>query len=109
MLRTEIPPFSPEDLEHRLQARLNRQALLSQGAQGDGPRYHAILDEAALRRSVGGPEVMSAQLQQLARSAHAANVTVQIIPFEPASKARACGHGALLPRQAADGLAVVAA
>jgi transcriptional regulator with XRE-family HTH domain len=79
MLRAEVPPFSPQKLEQLLQARLTRQALL---APGKGPHYHAILDEAALHRRVGGPAVMRAQLQRIGESAQLPNVTVQVISFE---------------------------
>jgi transcriptional regulator with XRE-family HTH domain len=79
MLRAEAPPFSTQEVEQRVQARLTRQALL---VQGDGPRYHAILDEAALHRRVGGLQVMCAQLEHIAEAAHLPNVTVQVISFE---------------------------
>jgi transcriptional regulator with XRE-family HTH domain len=79
MLRVEVPPFSTQELQQRVQARLTRQALLTQPG---GPRYHAILDEAVLHRRVGGPTVMRAQLQQISRSAQLPSVTLQIIPSE---------------------------
>jgi transcriptional regulator with XRE-family HTH domain len=79
MLRAQVPPFSTRELEQRVQARLTRQELL---VQSNGPRYHAILDEAALHRGVGGPKVMRAQLQRISESAQLPNVTVQVISFE---------------------------
>jgi len=80
ILAAGVPPLSMQELEQRVQARLTRQALL---LQGDGPpQYHAVLDEAALRRKVGGPEVMRAQLQRISQSAQLTNVTMQVIPFE---------------------------
>jgi len=79
MLRGEVPPFSPQELQQRVQARLTRQALLTQRA---GPRYRAILDEAVLHRQVGGPAVMRAQLQRIIQSAHLPGVTLQVIPSE---------------------------
>lgn len=77
MLRAEVPPFSAQELQQRVQARLTRQALLT---QPEGPHYHAILDEAALHRQVGGPAVMRAQLQQMSTSARLPDVTLQVIP-----------------------------
>jgi hypothetical protein len=79
MLLAEVPPFSENELEQRLQARLTRQTHL---LQSQGPRYNAILDEAVLHRLVGGPIVMHAQLQRITQSAQLENVTIQIIPFE---------------------------
>lgn len=79
MLGAEVPPFSAQELEQRVAARLTRQTLL---AHRDGPRYYAILDEAVLHRQVGGPAVMRAQLQQITRSARLPSVTLQVIPSE---------------------------
>lgn len=41
----------------------------------------AVINEAALRREVGGPEVMRAQVQRIAEAAALPNVTVQVLPF----------------------------
>ncbi|MBW4719756.1 helix-turn-helix domain-containing protein [Saccharothrix obliqua] len=55
-----------------------RQRLLDR----DPPfELHALIDEAALRRVVGGPEVMRAQLDHLVAAAARDNVTVQVLPF----------------------------
>jgi transcriptional regulator with XRE-family HTH domain len=40
---------------------------------------HALIDEAALRREIGGPEVMRAQWDHLLRAAELPNVTIQVI------------------------------
>lgn len=79
MLLVEVPPFSEQELEQRLQARLTRQAHL---LRSQGPRYHAILDESILHRQVGGPLVMRSQLQQIIQSTQLHNVTIQVIPFD---------------------------
>ena len=68
---------SPDDVEHRLQHRLSRQALLTR----DNPiHFWTILDEDVLRRPVGGAEVMHAQLARLAEAAKLSTVTVQVVP-----------------------------
>lgn len=41
----------------------------------------AVVDEAALHRTVGGPEVMRAQLARLAEASSLASVTLQVLPF----------------------------
>jgi hypothetical protein len=41
----------------------------------------AVVDEAALRRPVGGPEVMRAQLERLIDATKLPNVTLQVLPF----------------------------
>jgi len=47
----------------------------------DPPRFWAVLDEAALRRQVGGPRVMRQQLEHLLELAQLPNVAIQVIPF----------------------------
>jgi hypothetical protein len=72
------PPLDSAAVEQRVEARIKRQALL---AREDGPPYHCIVDEAALRRQVGGPAVMRAQLLRIAEAA-LPKVTFQVIPFQ---------------------------
>jgi transcriptional regulator with XRE-family HTH domain len=47
----------------------------------NAPRVQVVLDEAALRRNVGGPTVMHDQLRHLSEIAEQPNVTIQIVPF----------------------------
>jgi hypothetical protein len=42
----------------------------------------AVIDEAAIRRQVGGHEIMRAQMQHLADAAEAPHITVQLVPYE---------------------------
>ncbi len=79
MLQAQIPPFAPQELRQRIDARLTRQALLT---GRDRPEYHAIVDEAVLHRQVGGPAVMRAQLQRISQPAQLPGVTLQVIPSE---------------------------
>jgi Domain of unknown function (DUF5753) len=69
---------SPEEAERRVALRLGRQALLQ---REDAPRLWAVVDEAALRRPVGGPRVMRAQLERLIDAAELPNVTLQVLPL----------------------------
>lgn len=66
------------EAEQRLKVRMERQKLLT---RDDPLRLWVVLDEAALRRQVGGPEVMRAQLEHLLEVAELAKVTLQVIPF----------------------------
>lgn len=45
-----------------------------------GPPLHVVLDEAACRRLVGGPEVMCLQLRYLVHAAKSTNLTMQVLP-----------------------------
>jgi hypothetical protein len=69
----------PGEAEQRVQLRLGRQALLE---RTDAPRLWAVVDEAALRRPVGGHEVMGAQLERLLEAARLPNVTLQVLPLD---------------------------
>ncbi|MGI5327018.1 helix-turn-helix domain-containing protein [Actinomadura nitritigenes] len=67
-----------EDVERRIAARKIRQALLDRES---APRLQVIFDEAVLRRSIGGREVMRAQLESLVEAVKRPTVTVQVLPF----------------------------
>jgi transcriptional regulator with XRE-family HTH domain len=81
------------DIERRLRLRMTRQALLT-GEKA--PQYWVILDEAALRRTVGGPKVMSEQLDRLIGAAELPNVTIQVLPFSNGAHAGMDGEFTLL-------------
>jgi Domain of unknown function (DUF5753)/Helix-turn-helix domain len=70
---------SPEEAERRVALRMRRQALLEAAI---APRVWTVIDEAALRRPVGGPKVMRDQLERLIEVAGLPNVTLQILPFQ---------------------------
>jgi transcriptional regulator with XRE-family HTH domain len=74
-----IRPDQPEEeLNRRVAARLTRQKLLTDVRP---PEYWAILDEAVLCRTVGGPEIMHAQLLQLIELSNLPHLTLQVVPF----------------------------
>jgi len=69
---------TPDVAEQRVQLRLTRQKLLD---REDAPRLWAVVDEGALRRPVGGPDVLRVQLERLVEAAELPNVTLQVLPF----------------------------
>jgi len=71
------PGVTDDDVSARLTARLARQALLT---RDDPPAAWFLVDEAALRRCIGSPDVMAAQLARLAGLACLPNVTIQVVP-----------------------------
>ncbi|WP_173094579.1 helix-turn-helix domain-containing protein [Actinomadura verrucosospora] len=74
-----LSPDDPEDvLLRRLQARMARRAILE---RKDAPSYNVVLDEAVLRRPVGGAHVMARQLDALIEAANRPNVSVRIMPI----------------------------
>jgi transcriptional regulator with XRE-family HTH domain len=76
--RATGPGLTDEALEQRLDVRMQRQQLLT---QHNPIQLRAVLDESALCRMVGGPEVMRAQLAHLLDMADSPNVLLQAIPF----------------------------
>jgi transcriptional regulator with XRE-family HTH domain len=73
-----IPTLDSEVVEQRIEARMTRQAVLTKDAALE---VRAVLDEAAVRRLVGGPDVMRKQLSRLLELAELPNVIMQVIPF----------------------------
>lgn len=80
-VRSTMGLYGSLDVEAEASARQTRQALLT-GA--GAPRYHAVLDEAALRRTAAATAVMDAQLARLVELAALPAVTLQILPLEAA-------------------------
>ncbi|WP_030564626.1 helix-turn-helix domain-containing protein [Streptomyces aureocirculatus] len=68
----------PEDIERYVALRMERQALL---AREDAPRLWVVMDETALRRPVGEPDVMRAQVDRLLEAVELPHVTLQVAPF----------------------------
>ncbi|MEU4085118.1 helix-turn-helix domain-containing protein [Streptomyces aureus] len=68
----------PEDIERHVALRMQRQDLLT---REDAPRIWAVMDETVLRRTIGGPEVMRAQIDKLLQATKLPHVTLQVIPF----------------------------
>ena len=81
------------ETDRRVSVRMRRQQLLTQPG---APELWAVLDEAALRRPVGGPTVMRAQLRHLLEVIELPNVTLQIVPFRAGAHAAAGGPFTIL-------------
>lgn len=73
------PGLEPEEVERRVALRLGRQKLL---AKDSPPRLWAIVDEAALRRPMGGKDVLAGQIQRLMDLVSESNITLQVMPFK---------------------------
>ncbi|EHN72032.1 transcriptional regulator [Streptomyces coelicoflavus ZG0656] len=77
---------SAEQLEERVAARMGRQERLTAPGR---PELWVVLDEAVLKRPIGGDDVMRAQLERLVEVAAEPHIRVQVFPFEQG------GHDAL--------------
>ena len=73
-----MPRLDPEQIELQIEAKLTRQRILT---KDNPPLLAVILDEAALHRMVGGPQVMEAQLAKILDVSSLPNVRVQVLPY----------------------------
>lgn len=72
------PNATPEESDRRVALRTARQQVLD---RPDPPTLWVVIDEAVLRRPVGGPAVMRAQLSRLIDATAKPNITLQVLPF----------------------------
>jgi transcriptional regulator with XRE-family HTH domain len=79
LIRSCHPEAGPEQVDRLVELRLDRQKVLE---RVDPPKLSVILDEAALRRPVGGVPAMRDQLRRLVEQADAKRAVVQVIPFD---------------------------
>ncbi|MFJ4687113.1 Scr1 family TA system antitoxin-like transcriptional regulator [Streptomyces sp. NPDC088789] len=70
---------SRQQLDERVTLRMGRQVRL---AAPDRPELWVILDEAVLRRPVGGPVALREQMTRLLEAAEQPHITLQVLPFE---------------------------
>ncbi|MDG4801265.1 helix-turn-helix transcriptional regulator [Micromonospora sp. WMMD980] len=84
---------APAELDRRVDLRMERQGLLR---RADPPQLWAVLDEAVLRRPIGGAAVMREQLDALIEATAAPHVRLQIVPFTAGGHAAASGAFSIL-------------
>jgi transcriptional regulator with XRE-family HTH domain len=82
-----------EQVERLVDLRMKRQEVLDRNPPLD---VWMILDEAVVRRTVGGPEVMRDQLARLVEASRKPNVTLQVLPFASGSHAGLRGPFSIL-------------
>jgi transcriptional regulator with XRE-family HTH domain len=87
------PSGQADEIERRVRLRMSRQDMLTRPHPS---HLWAVLDEAALRRPVGRPGVMRAQLKHLLEVADRPNVTIQVVPFQYGGHAAAGGAFSIL-------------
>jgi len=79
IVRSSLLVEPPGEVPQRVEVRRARQAQLTRDE--DPLELAAVLDEAVLRRQVGGPEVMREQLLHLVEMSARPNITLQVLPF----------------------------
>ncbi|MFE7749058.1 helix-turn-helix domain-containing protein [Streptomyces sp. NPDC057428] len=89
-----LPEAPPADIEKRVNVRARRQDRVS---TPEHPlRLWAVIDESALRRQVGGKQVMIEQLEHLIEQSQLPHVTVQVLPFDMGAHPGISGQYAIL-------------
>nr|WP_231859087.1 helix-turn-helix transcriptional regulator [Actinoplanes missouriensis] len=83
----------PGEIDRRARLRMARKQVL---ARPDAPRLWAVLDEAVLRRPIGGPEVLREQIQSLLDVCDSPAVRLQVMPFASGGHAAAGGAFTIL-------------
>jgi transcriptional regulator with XRE-family HTH domain len=84
VIRAAQPAAGTDEVERQLAARATRQALLT---ASNPLQVWAVLDEAVLRRQVGGTKGMLAQLNRIREIGALPNVTLQVLPFDTGAHA----------------------
>jgi transcriptional regulator with XRE-family HTH domain len=88
-----------EEIERRVGLRRKRQDVL---AKPHPPRIWVVMDEAVLRRPIGGTAVMRDQLRRLVKAARLPGVRLQVVPFARGGHAAASGSFSILRFQERD-------
>jgi transcriptional regulator with XRE-family HTH domain len=72
------PKMAPEIVRQRIEVRLRRQEVLNRDS---APEYRVLLDESALRRSIGGAAVMRKQLDKILELIRGGKAAVRVVPL----------------------------
>ncbi len=89
-----IPLATEEQIAVRLAVRLCRQSRVHHPARSF--RLEVVLDESALRRAVGSPEIMRGQLEYLNRLGEQPHITVQVLPHSAGAHPGMLGQFSIL-------------
>ncbi|MDI6100087.1 helix-turn-helix transcriptional regulator [Actinoplanes sp. NEAU-A12] len=83
----------PDEIDRRARLRMARKQVLE---RPDAPRLWAVLDEAVLRRPIGGWDVLREQIRYLLKVSESPQVRLQVVPFESGGHAAAGGAFSIL-------------
>jgi transcriptional regulator with XRE-family HTH domain len=78
VMRNYSPQATEQEVKTGIEIRMKRQQVLQ---QPDMPLMFFIMDEAAVRRLVGGPEAMRHQIERLLDESDKPTVTIEVVPF----------------------------
>ncbi|WP_424919169.1 DUF5753 domain-containing protein [Streptomyces sp. wa1064] len=78
LIRSVDKGATEDERNSYIEVRRSRQEIF---ARDNPPQYVCLLDEAVLRREVGGPAVMAAQLDKILEMNNPPKLTIQVVPF----------------------------
>ncbi|MFF9685365.1 Scr1 family TA system antitoxin-like transcriptional regulator [Streptomyces sp. NPDC014623] len=78
VFQAHSPNFRAEEVDSLIVNRVARARILDSASS---PTAWTLLDEAALRRAVGGPQVMAEQLHKIANFAENGRIRLHVVPF----------------------------
>ncbi|MBB5798938.1 helix-turn-helix transcriptional regulator [Streptomyces caelestis] len=87
------PLLEDDVIEQRLEARMVRQEIF---CRRPAPLMSFVIEEAVLRRPIGGPKVMRETLEQILVTGQSRNVEVQVMPIEREDNAALGGPFSLI-------------
>jgi len=93
VLRSGLPGAPDAEIERRAELRLLRQQVLH---DADPARLWVVIDEAALRRVIGGTAVMKAQIARLIEATRLSHVRIQVLPLSAGGHAAGGGSVTVL-------------
>lgn len=98
-IANDLPPERAADTEALVDVRMRRQEIL----EGDqAPKLFFVLDEAVVRREIGGTRVMRNQLRHLVELTNRPHVTIEVVPFSAGANPGLRGSFTILEFPAAE-------
>jgi len=91
--RTLVPDLPDDEVAKRVEFRMKRQEEVN---HDQPPELKYFLNEAVLRRPVGGADVMREQLERLVEASRADNVSIRVVPFAAGAHAGMFGSFVML-------------
>jgi len=79
VIATNDPDVGDDEIDRRVSVRRSRQVVVTREAAR--PTFRVVLNEAVIRRPVGGPHVMKAQCLRLAELSELPHIDLRVVPF----------------------------
>jgi len=79
VIKKIAPRMDPDIYRQRIEVRMRRQEVLE---RDNRPCYRVLLDESVLCRPVGGPALMTAQIDKILQTEREGKATIQLVPFD---------------------------